>query len=113
MNQPAPCYFCGKVMEPRQGIDHLMCSNHEEGRIWVIHHYNKFTLELNKIYWTMWRGTDRYGFSLRLAPQTTTICFIPGIESVLMKDILRFDCIPDNLIPETSLERLSFYLTYM
>ena len=58
----SPCYFCKKMMPATYGVDHLTCTKHNDGHIWVIHHYNKITLELEKVYFTIKRGEDTYGF---------------------------------------------------
>jgi len=114
------CYFCNKRMFPIEGISSLACTQHLNGEIWVIHHYRDdrdeaATSELHKVYFTILRGKDRYGFSIRIFPQTTTICFIPENLHFTQQinEIIRFDSIPDNLTPETAQERLSFYLTFM
>lgn len=105
-------------MKPTKGISSLKCTQHLYGDIWVSHHYrddDDITDELHKVYFVIFKGKDRYGFSLRLMNQTMTIYFIP--EAIHnpgdLKDILRFNSIPDNFTPETAQEKLSFYLTFM
>lgn len=111
----SPCYFCGKMMPVFAGIDHLTCSKHREGNVWIVHHYDKKTLELSKVYFNIKRGNDLYGFSLYPKSQTMTICYMPTklLTPSRMKDILELTSIPQNLTPENAQDKLSFYLTYL
>jgi hypothetical protein len=109
-----PCYFCHLPMVfEDEYFDQqcLRCINHDDGEIWVYHYYLTGDI-LTKIWFNIKRSDGRYCFSLRFIPKTTVITFLAD-RFLNYKEIARFDSIPDNLIPETASERLSFYLTYM
>lgn len=113
MNHIHPCYFCKELMIPEIGNNFLRCMKHEG---WVYHHYDESETMLLKVYFAVKKGNvDRYGFVLRLSPRTTVVSFLyyNDLMTTSYKDIIRFNCIPDNLTPETATEKLSFYLTYM
>lgn len=102
------CYFCDNTM-----ISTHICKQHVNGNVWVVHFYDKITLNLHKVYFYIYRGDSGYGFSLQLLSNTMAITHFPNNHSSNSQDILRLNSIPDNLTPETAQERLSFYLTFM